>query len=401
MLTFRFIRVASSRGLHAASPLTVAFSKWLHSLPSSVHLPVQISHLLSLLPTTYMTYGHLLLLPPNTFTSSPWPTLISSALLSYLPSLWTTLTATFKSQGITHIALNAPIPSSTSKAVNQLRLPYNFTPLHPPSFVDPVQQSNPSTAFWCSAVQNGIFQTWSPTHTMFSRGNVAEKRRLLGLTSLMPKGLSGTSTDGISAVDLYAGIGYFSFCFAKKGVGKVLCWELNEWSVEGLQRGAAQNGWGVETFSSSPSSLLTPNTSTFLQTRFQNTPPPIPMPNSPIFLFHESNTHAASRIASLRPLIPPIRHVNCGLLPSSQNSWEIATEALDPNLGGWVHVHENVRRGEEAKRRNETVKRFADLLRRSRRDAWKVDCGDWVQVKSYGPGVWHSVLDIQLIPVHR
>ena len=38
--------------------------------------------------------------------------------------------------------------------------------------------------------------------------------------------------------DLYAGIGYFAFSYAKAGVGKVLCWEINPWSVDGLRRGA-------------------------------------------------------------------------------------------------------------------------------------------------------------------
>src|SRR5690606_6675835 len=46
------------------------------------------------------------------------------------------------------------------------------------------------------------------------------------------------------AVDLYAGIGYFAFSYARLGL-RVLCWEVNPWSVEGLRRGAEANGFGV------------------------------------------------------------------------------------------------------------------------------------------------------------
>ena len=79
---------------------------------------------------------------------------------------------------------------------------------------------------------------------MFSRGNIAEKTRILRLETLKPERL-GASVEETSAVDLYAGIGYFAFSFAKAGVGTVLCWEINPWSVEGFKRGAGRNKWTV------------------------------------------------------------------------------------------------------------------------------------------------------------
>jgi tRNA wybutosine-synthesizing protein 2 len=124
-------------------------------------------------------------------------------------------------------------------------------------------------ALWVATRQNGIAQVWAPRWTMFSRGNVKEKGRLLafhddgGQQDAPPLGEDGVEaqrrrrrraavaaalppqTRGEAwAVDLYAGIGYFAFSYARLGM-RVLCWELNAWSVEGLRRGARANGWGV------------------------------------------------------------------------------------------------------------------------------------------------------------
>ncbi|KAL2436859.1 hypothetical protein ABEF95_014939 [Exophiala dermatitidis] len=135
-------------------------------------------------------------------------------------------------------------------------------------------QSNPTRrdfdeAFWTSVSQyRGITQCWAPLYTMFSRGNVSEKARILGVDTspstaeLTPTtksasqsqiqsrfpGLTsaelGQPLSTIDVVDFYVGIGYFAFCYLARGVRRVWGWDINPWSVEGLRRGCEKNGWG-------------------------------------------------------------------------------------------------------------------------------------------------------------
>ncbi len=219
---------------------------------------------------TYMVYSPLILLPPGIVTSMH-SILTQNGFHEEVSSLSDLICENFR---VTHIALNAPIPhtitarsslhqspnsllsSSTLEPVRStsttiLRSPTGLTPIYGdfgPSL--PLTHTPTATdftsAFWCTAQQNGIFQTWAPQYTMFSRGNISEKARVLKLESLSETTL-GTKPENTSAVDLYAGIRYFAFSYAKAGVGKVLCWEVNPWSVKGLRRGAVRNEWGVST----------------------------------------------------------------------------------------------------------------------------------------------------------
>ncbi len=414
---------------------------WLLSLPSCI-LPLPIPSLISLSPWSYTVYHPLLLLPQNTFASPPWQDLISTSLRPHLPQLYKLLCTHLKT---THIALNAPISELIPGTPNILRKPKNFIPLHgsfgpslPPTHTP--GRADFAAAFWCSVRQNGIFQTWAPRHTMFSRGNISEKTRLLGLKTLTEGGLGGLAPGATSAVDLYAGIGYFAFCYAKLGVSKILCWELSGWSVEGLRRGAAGNGWDSEVFDADAGDT-------------ENAGAKLVHEEMKFLVFQEDNRKAAQRISALRSHIPPIRHVNCGFLPTSQGSWETAVRALDPDLGGWIHAHENIEKVAFEKRRDEIVGQFRDLVWK-----WKggggaarsqyseknmgdslqhslaaaeaevepevkvdaeaqthtqqpvkdgeaqnemiVECVDFEQVKSYAPGIMHCVLDIAVLPRH-
>lgn len=42
--------------------------------------------------------------------------------------------------------------------------------------------------------------------------------------------------------DFYCGIGYFSLSYLRNGA-KVLCWELNPWSIEGFRRSLEHAGY--------------------------------------------------------------------------------------------------------------------------------------------------------------
>ena len=219
---------------------------------------------------------------------------------------------------------------------------------------------------------------------MFSRGNISEKARILRMPSLRAERL-GCEPRACSAVDLYAGIGYFAFCYAKAGVGRVLGWEINPWSVEGLRRGVGRNaeGWGVRIMEEGEE----------LEEEWEQG-------GERVLVFQEDNQHAGARVQAMRSRIPPVRHVNCGFLPSSAPSWPVAVRVLDPALGGWVHAHENIAVGDIESRKADIVARFDALAKPD--DAADprriVRCEHLERVKSYAPGVVHCVLDIHIAP---
>ena len=386
---------ASTSETSSMNPLARTIMHWLHQLPQyGFKWPFARDLVLSY-NWTYMIYAPLLLLPPTALSN------LSSVFMSTGQSLPEDMSSLFvllfKEFKTSHIALNAPIPANGSKEAtigegehlkaNDLRSPTSFTPLygdfgpalspyHIPSTKDF------SSAFWCTAHQNGISQTWSPRYTMFSRGNISEKIRILKLETLTEKRL-GSRPEETSAVDLFAGIGYFAFSYAKAGVGKVLCWEINPWSVEGLRRGAKRNRWGAEVIKNDSASNETVNV------------------EERLIVFQESNEHAARRVNSMRASLLPVRHVNCGLLPSSEASWEVAVQVLDPT-GGWIHVHENIAKKDIEGRIEEIVHILKGLVVKhsvsETEEQWKVGCDHVEQVKSYAPGVFHYVLDISFWP---
>lgn len=397
--------------IKAPSLLVLTLKKWLFSLPPSVVSPSEVSRILSNSHWSYIVYPPLLLLPRDTFSSPLWINLTVTTLKPHLPTLYTLLCTTFK---VTHIAINAPIPAhspstfpypsscvlseetdktETREHPNILRAPHllqplynDFGPSHPlghiPTPTDFLDE------FWCTARQNTIWQTWAPRYTMFSRGNISEKARLLALESLNAAALGGMNPRETSAVDLYAGVGYFAFSYAKRGVGKVLCWEINPWSIEGLRRGAEMNGWNVKIVKGVDEEL-------------QNNKRTNGEDN--LIVYFESNEHAAKRIDAIRESIPPVRHVNCGFLPISQPSWPTAVQALDPIQGGWIHVHENISIRSFTHRQTEIIEIFKELVVSTHRRSglasqWTVECVHFEKVKNFAPGVVHCVLDIAVLP---
>jgi tRNA wybutosine-synthesizing protein 3 len=84
-----------------------------------------------------------------------------------------------------------------------------------------------------------------------------------------------------------------------------------------------------------------------------------------------------------------VKHVNLGLLPSSECAWRIATKILDAE-GGYIHVHGNCRDIEIDEWCKTTVKEFERLFG----NGWEVGIFDKFRVKEFGPGVGHWVLDL-------
>ena len=348
---------------------------------------------------SYTIYPPLLLFPSNTFSKEPWPALLTADLQTHREQLYTSICKAFK---VTHIALNGPVPgTSFDSTPNILRSPTNLTPLYGdfgPSLPAPPEHEPTAddfdAAFWCSMTQNGIFQTWAPRYTMFSRGNLSEKTRVLHLESLTSDGLGGVEPKDVSAVDLYAGIGYFAFSYAKAGVGKVLCWEINGWSVEGLRRGANENRWKCKVVMDEQVCAHPEDISRIEVENFD-------LQGEQLIVFKESNHKARERIEALRSQIPPIRHVNCGFLPSSSGSWETAVRLLDPLQGGWIHAHENVNAKEIDMRKLELVETFRAIANNIglSKSASCVVCEHVEVVKSYSPGIYHCVFDITVLPI--
>jgi tRNA wybutosine-synthesizing protein 2 len=357
------------------------------SLPISL-LPTSADDLISSTRWSYMIYPPLLLLPATTFSAPCWPDLLSKIPKAQLTELYASICAAFKT---THLALEGPIPSTSSTGTNILRSPSNLTSLH--GDFGPALPSSPEhsptisdfeNAFWCSTSQNGIAQTWAPRYTMFSRGNLSEKKRVLELKSLTKEELGGTDPRETSAVDLYAGIGYFAFSYVMAGVGKVLCWELNPWSVEGMRRGAEKNGCGSKIIDRDE--VMEPRNEGELE-------------RERLLVFQENNEKAGERVQRMRDHIPPVRHVNCGLLPTSSGSWAIAVQALDPLQGGWIHAHENVRARDIEQKKEEIVERFKALVHvHYGSQRFSITCSHVETVKSYGPAINHMVFDIAVLP---
>ena len=342
------------------------------------HDPTQLAKRLHL---SYTIYGCLLLLPYGAFEIHEWQQIRAQCNIDF-ESLYKLIATHLK---VTHIAITEPIPLyNYDETYNVLRAPSKFTPLYgdfgPTTCSSPPTQQDFDMAFWVTAKQNGIYQTWAPRWTMFSRGNTSEKARLLTLPSVKEAVENGkVDRRGCAAVDLYAGIGYFAFSYLKAGVSQVMCWDINPWSIKGLKRGAIANKWTMAMWSNEDGLSAPP---TDLETR--------------LLVFNEANDLASIRVQQLKGELPPVRHVNCGLLPTSQGSWQTALAVLDEDMGGWVHVHENFAVKEIGEKAKEVQAAFQHMM--SAIPQRTVELEHINRLKSYAPGVIHCVLDIYIPP---
>ncbi|KAF2630935.1 hypothetical protein BU25DRAFT_445916 [Macroventuria anomochaeta] len=398
------------------NPLRKAVREALEALPSGTlaSLNLTIDALVVRFPDSYSIYKPLLLLPSNSLGSD-----LSFIVLHHagiFERVWDHIADALH---CTHIALNSPIPPSNTPSSahagdedNILRSPVNLTPIYGTFGPSPTLQtlSAPSQkdfedALWVHTTQNSVHQTWAPLYTMFSRGNVKEKARLLSLpsiTSLAPSSSASQTQEGATAVDMYAGIGYFSFSYRRAGLTRVLCWELNPWSVEGLRRGAALNNWSGRVFT--PADIPSPSSTSGEWEAWRTN---IIKGKEDFWIFAMSNETADRIVQCLRDYIPPVRHVNLGLLPVSRLSWPSAVRAVDRRLGGWVHAHENVGVVEMDERKVEVETEFqrltdecADERRSVAGDAEglkrKAQVEHVEKVKTYAPGVVHAVIDVHI-----
>ncbi|PKY03637.1 hypothetical protein P168DRAFT_270034 [Aspergillus campestris IBT 28561] len=360
----------------------------------------------SSLPKRFTAYEPLLLLPANAFSiPAPWGSLYQDLDAQQRHQLYESLAAAFSHMGVTHIAINAPIaPTDTQGHENRMRSPVGLIPLHgdfgPPPSGDG-EEAQPSEldfqhALWVRTVQNhGIVQIWAPLYTMFSRGNITEKARILGAFEGLDEGsLAGQEVGDVAVVDMYAGIGYFVFSYLKKGVRRVWGWEINGWSVEGLRRGCVENGWGCRVVAVRDGALNV-SVQELVESLDDQTR---------VVIFHGDNKHAARILSDVQRATEAtrpgewnsIRHVNLGLLPTSRAAWDNACSMVDAQRGGWLHVHENIDIQEVEQKKQE----FTTELQRIRSQAINspaiAECRHVEFVKTYAPGVMHCVFDVRL-----
>lgn len=347
--------------------------------------------LLSSSPKLYALYQPMLLFGVGSFDKHCWAELLRrlGTNADERQRFFSTIAAAMK---VSHIATNAPISAALSdtdtdvKTDNLIRSPVGINPLYgdfgpqlPPFPIHNPTSSDFNEAFWVSTRQNGVKQVWAPRYTMFSSGNVTEKARVLTMPSVKQAVAQGLEEGtGSAAVDLFAGIGYFAFSYAKAGISQILCWDLNPWSIEGLKRGAAANRWSYE-------DLTRPSSHYGAQ-----------LTDAKLLLFCETNEHALERVASTRSLLPPIRHVNCGMLPTAAASWKTALAIIDPAHGGWIHLHESMKRKDASTCSTyyvDLLQQHLDILRARSSAVSRVELVATTRVKSMGPRLYHHVLD--------
>lgn len=306
--------------------------------------------ILKLLPKKWTIYPPMVLFSANTFDSFEWTqefTKISKN--EYFKYILET-----RFPNISHAAINKPI----IKDSNCMRIPTNILPLYgefgPSLTLNRLEQPTNQDfkdAFWCLTTQNGIHQTWAPIYTMFSRGNIKEKKRILDQFKQLQK---------TWVFDLYAGIGYFSLSYLKNG-GRLVCFELNPWSVQALERNCQANGF-----------------------TYQINQPIDITSDIQVYIFNESNEFVMERIGNIQI---PISHVNLGLLPSSKQSWPITKSLVSHStINTTVHVHENVHVDQIQEFNKSVLQYFSGS-----------EICDTTKVKTFAPDVWHIVTDI-LIP---
>lgn len=404
-----------TESLRDGEDLTKAGSR--HVLQSEAGSTLQLADL----PKRYTIYGPMLLLGPTFPTqTTAWSNFYSSLDDPERQQLLCAIAAAFCNAGqqITHIALNAPIQSNLSddstENENVMRSPAHLHPLHGDfgpvkllSSSNQPKQEDFDAAFWVETSQlSGIKQVWAPRWTMFSRGNIREKARILGNAQHNPAPFPGLPTEvvrpdiaKIDVVDFYVGIGYFALPYIRRGAKRVFGWEINGWSIEGLRRGCRRNGVECEVVrvpegldQDQKTAVVEQVVSALRDEKVR------------CIAFWGDNSYAGdvmdaiSRVMILGESPINVRHCNLGLLPTSVGSWKGAIQTLNLDKGGWLHIHENAGLTCSEEKKQEIVDALASLVRQIKRDSWQVLCEHVEMVKTYAPGVGHYVFDVALWP---
>ncbi|RCI11848.1 hypothetical protein L249_7179 [Ophiocordyceps polyrhachis-furcata BCC 54312] len=383
ILTISHLKVA--RGRMGREPIQDAAKAWLDCIDD----PRRQEALVRATPRRFTVYEPMVLLPAGSFGCEAWMEELRRR-EEEADSLWANILREVgvmrggpaAASRLTHLAVNEAIPRRCGplREENSLRAPVGLRILFGESRTD--ERGDFDAALWVSTKQNGIVQIWAPRWTMFSRGNVKEKARLLRFPSRPPSEEKEEEEEACWAVDLYAGIGYFAFSFVALGM-RALCWEMNEWSVEGLRRGARANGWSVRVVDGLEPGLA---------------PAELLAGGENMVVFRESNEAALPRIRKWQSmgLARRVEHVNCGFLPTSEPTWLSAWQMTWlHNKASWLHLHENVGVNDIETRR-ECIQRLVDDWSASEGRGRTSSVEHVELVKTFAPGVWHCVFDVHV-----
>ena len=325
-----------------------------------------LERLLTHIPDKYSLYTPLLLFNNSenkSFNNADFLSIIRTEnidLQRYFTALIQTVFPNGEQRPIELIAINKPIESN-----DVVRQPHNLQVLFDNR---PHSNGMDDDDFWCEVKQNGVWQIWNPFHTMFSRGNVKEKKRILDTFE---------DVRGNDVVDLYCGIGYFSFSYMQLQCRYLFGFDLNPYSVEGFKRGLAKNKY----FGREDKEGIIGN------------------------IHCEDNVHSVDRIAEFRKKNNDneklrIRHINMGLLPSSKAGWPVAISILVQH-NSWsdcpvstLHIHENV--GIQCLNAGEFVSATINELTNLGNGLLTFRPRHLEKIKTFAPDVWHVCLDVDV-----
>lgn len=157
---------------------------------------LKLPKLLAQIPKKWTLYHPLVMLPPGA-TTKDWAKLLEASSKHDVNNLYQKAIDVFSSdkEAFTHLAVNKGIPLENNDSDdNTLRTPTELQMLFgdfgpdietarfylSPDAPHLIGKEDFDNAFWVTAKQNRITQVWAPRWTMFSRGNVKEKARVLG-----------------------------------------------------------------------------------------------------------------------------------------------------------------------------------------------------------------------------
>lgn len=191
---------------------------------------------------------------------------------------------------------------------------------------------------WVVHRENFVDYEFDAAQTMFSSGNITERRRMGEL-----------DCEGEVIVDAYCGIGYYTLQFLVRGKAMhVHACEINPKSIESLERGLIRNN-----------------------------------------VREKCTIYEGDNKETMRDLRGIADRVILGLIPSSLNSWGNAIKCLKPD-GGHIHVHMNVHEDEFEEWTKKTVEWFSTVSGKT------VEAIHLEDVKSYCPHIQHVVLDLKI-----
>ncbi len=194
---------------------------------------------------------------------------------------------------------------------------------------------------WVELIDYGIHFGFDATKVMYSSGNVTERHRI-----------GNIDMEGEIIVDAFAGIGYYTLPMLIRSQAKhVHACELNPDSIEALT-------WAVN----------------------KNQ------------VVEKITIHSGDNKISLPKLEGCADRCHLGILPSSEEVWNLALKCLKP-LGGWLHIHMNVIEENIANWVEQTIKDLEILSNKIGRN-WNIEAKHLEKVKWYAPHIRHVVLDV-------